>query len=330
VRAYVQNGVGAREPVTKWYYLGPMFRRERPQKGRYRQFHQAGAEVFGAGAPVVDAELVTLLADFFDAVGLSRSTVLFNHLGNERARGRFREALVGYYAARRDELCPDCVRRLETNPLRLLDCKVDGCVALREDAPVTTGSLEDPELEELDLYRELLEAAGVEHRQDPRMVRGLDYYTGLVFEVEVETGDGPVVVVGGGRYDALVERLGGAPTPAAGFAVGLERLASCLPETPAEGLDVFVLVPDAAARVRAAGLMREARGRGLSADLDPRGGSVKSQMKRAHKLGASFVVILGERELAEGRVSLKDMHSGEQRQVPAGAVVDEVAERTAR
>ncbi len=324
VRAYVQNSVGAQEPVTRWYYLGPMFRRERPQKGRYRQFYQAGAEVLGAPPPLVDAELVIMLADLFARVGLPESTVLYNHLGSGDTRAVFRERLVSYYSALSDRLCADCRRRLSTNPLRLLDCKVETCVVLKADAPAMRGCLSGQDLAMLGRYRDLIDGAGVASREEARLVRGLDYYTGIVFEVEVRTADGPVVVVGGGRYDDLVSRLGGPETPAAGFAIGLDRLVACLPEPSPPGLDLFVLVPSEQATGQAVKLMRKARARGIRTDLDPRGGSFKSQMKRANKLGASHVAILGERELLEGRVSLKNMASGEQAEVGLGDVLDRV------
>jgi histidyl-tRNA synthetase len=330
VRAFVQNSVSALEPVSKWYYVGPMFRRERPQKGRYRQFHQAGAEVFGAGPPVVDAELVIMLADFFASVGLAGSRVLYNHLGSGDSRADFTGRLVQYYQGRLDELCDDCKRRIGTNPLRLLDCKVDKCQELKTDAPLMRDCLAAEDLEILERYRGLLDEAGVDGFESPRLVRGLDYYTGLVFEVEVQTDDGPVVLCGGGRYDGLVEKLGGSDTPAAGYAIGLERLIACLPEPAAQGVDLFVLVPDRPGQGHAVKLLRRARSRGLVADLDPRAGSFKSQMKRADKLGSAFVAILGERELAEGRVSVKDMHSGEQREIDLESVIDDVAGRLGR
>lgn len=324
VRAYVQSSLARLEPVTKWFYLGPMFRRERPQKGRYRQFHQAGAEIFGAPPPVVDAELTILLADFFSSVGLTGATVLYNHLGSGPSREDFRARLVDYYGAHVDALCDDCKRRLNTNPLRLLDCKVTGCVALKDSAPAMRDSLADDDLSILDRYASLLDAASVDSREDARLVRGLDYYTGIVFEVQVDTDSGPVVVVGGGRYDELVQKLGGPATPAAGFAVGLERLVACLPESPESGLDLFVLLPDASAETEAVKLMRKARARGLVVDMDPRAGSFKSQMKRAHKMGAAVVAILGEQELAQDSLALKQMDSGEQQVVALADALDVV------
>jgi histidyl-tRNA synthetase len=212
----------------------------------------------------------------------------------------------------------------------LLDCKVQACEALKADAPRVRDSLSREDLETLERYRALLDEAAVPCEEQPRLVRGLDYYTGLVFEVEVMTDTGPVVLCGGGRYDGLVEKLGGPATLAAGYAIGLERLISCLPEPPPPQLDLFVLVPDVAAQGPAVKLMRRARSHGLSADLDPRAGSFKSQMKRANKLGSAYVAILGERELQQGSVSLKDMQSGEQAEVKLDAVVDELVGRLGR
>ncbi len=330
VRAYVEHSVGSVEAVTKWYYIGPMFRRERPQKGRYRQFHQAGAEIFGAPPPVVDAEQVVMLAQFLSQIGLQGAVVLFNHLGSGQTRQRYRQLLSEHYAARRPDLCDDCKRRLETNPLRLLDCKVESCARMKGDAPQMRDVLDGEDLALLERFRSLLEGAGVEAREDARLVRGLDYYTGIVYEVEVEAGEGPVVVAGGGRYDDLVAGLGGPETPAAGFAIGLERVLDCLPEDPPPGVDLFVLVPSSEAEATAAGLLLEARRAGLRADLDPRAGSMKSQMKRAHKLGASYVLILGQEELASGQVAVKDMSEGGQVAVEIAGAVRHVLERLGR
>ncbi len=330
VRAYVEHSVGSVEAVTKWYYIGPMFRRERPQKGRYRQFHQAGAEIFGAPPPVVDAEQVVMLAQFLERIGLAGAVVLFNHLGSGQTRQRYRQILAEHYGEHRQDLCDDCKRRLETNPLRLLDCKVESCARLKADAPRMREILDGDDLSLLERFRSLLDAAGVEAREDARLVRGLDYYTGIVYEVEVEPGEGPVVVAGGGRYDDLVAGLGGPATPAAGFAIGLERVLDCLPEGPRQGVDLFVLVPSPEAEATAAGLLLEARRAGLRADLDPRAGSMKAQMKRANKLGAAYVLILGQKELESGEVALKDMREGGQEAVGVADAVRHVLERLGR
>lgn len=324
VRAYVEHSLPAREPVTKWYYVGPMFRRERPQKGRYRQFHQAGAEVFGAPPPVVDAEQVVMLLAFMDRIGLE-VTVGYNHLGGGETRQRYRERLVAHYTPLKGDLCEDCLRRLSTNPLRLLDCKVTSCERMKADAPRMRDSLGDEDLAMLVRFRSLVDEAQVESREEARLVRGLDYYTGIVYEVEARSGDRGVVVAGGGRYDDLVARLGGPDTPAVGFAIGLERVLDCLPETELAGIDLFVLVPTREAEAVAARLLGEARKRGLVADLDPRAGSVKSQMKRANKLGARWVIIPGQEELEAGKVALKDMRSGQQHEVEVDEAVARIA-----
>ena len=328
VRAYVEHSVGSVEAVTKWYYVGPMFRRERPQKGRFRQFHQAGAEVFGAPPPVVDAEQVVMLVEFLERIGLGGSRVLFNHLGGSATRQRYRQLLSERYVALRADLCDDCKRRLETNPLRLLDCKVASCARMKEDAPRMREVLDASDLGQMERFATLVAGAGVEAREEARLVRGLDYYTGIVYEVEA--GPGPVVVAGGGRYDDLVGALGGPATPAAGFAIGLERVLDCLPRQDAPGLDLFVLVPAPDAEAAAASLLLEARRAGLRADLDPRAGSVKSQMKRAHKLGASLVFILGQEELEAGAVAVKDMREGGQENVALADAVKHVLGRLGR
>jgi histidyl-tRNA synthetase len=330
VRAYVEHSIGSVEAVSKFYYLGPMFRRERPQKGRYRQFHQAGVEAFGAPPPLVDAEQVILLAGYFERIGLRDAVVLYNNLGSGETRTRYRARLVEYYTGHVDALCDDCKRRLESNPLRLLDCKVEGCVALRADAPAMRGSLDASDVEMMERFQALVEAAGVEAREEPRLVRGLDYYTGIVYEVEVTTDAGAVVVAGGGRYDELVGKLGGPDTKAAGFAIGLERVLGCLPEAQAAGVELFVLVPGPEAETVASGLLAEARRAGLRTDFDPRAGSVKSQMKRANKMGARFVAILGEKEVASGRVALKDMDRGDQDEISLEDVVERVSGRLGR
>jgi histidyl-tRNA synthetase len=318
VRAYIQHAVGLQEPVTKLYYLGPMFRRERPQKGRYRQFHQAGSEIFGAPEPLAEVEQILMLRDFFGELGLDRVSFVCNHLGTPPSRAQYTRVLVAFFEKYKSSLCEDCARRLETNPLRILDCKQEGCQSVIARSPSFDAYRPEQSAEQFRRFTEILRDMDVAIEAETRLVRGLDYYTGIVFEGV--TGDaggeagGGLAVVGGGRYDELVEMLGGPPTPAVGYAIGLERLVEvCRAALGAErNPNVFIITLGREQDAHGMKLLSRLRRRGWRCDFDPRGGSLKSQLKRANKLGASFAVLIGEDEIKAGRVVLRDMAKGEQ------------------
>jgi histidyl-tRNA synthetase len=329
-RAYVEHSVHAREPVTRWWYAGPMFRAERPQRGRYRQFYQLGGEVFGDEGPGCDAEVIDLLAQFFGELQVRDVQVLVNSLGGREARARYRELLVQYLTPRVASLSPESQRRLHTNPLRILDSKDERDRAAVRDAPTIGGSLDPGDLAHFETLRKYLDALGTAYTVDARLVRGLDYYTRTLFEITGapdKLGAGSTLV-GGGRYDAMVADLGGPPIPAFGFALGLERLliASEL-DVPANVIDALVAPLGTAAAAAGLTLARDLRRQGIRCEVDTRGKSLKSQLRRADALGARIVLILGESELAEGVVQVKDLDAHSTDRVPAEQAVRVVVDR---
>jgi histidyl-tRNA synthetase len=320
VRALLQAGKLHADAEERLYYLGPMFRRERPAKGRYRQFHQLGAEAFGIDTPSIDVELMAMLHTLLSELGLEGVSLSVNSLGGGEDRPAYAKALREYYSAHKDTLCSDCQRRLETNALRILDCKVPEDKALAEGAPKTLDHLSHPSKAHFEQVCEGLERVGVPFKVEPRLVRGLDYYTHTVFEALAETGLGAQnAVAGGGRYDDLVEELGGRPTPALGWAAGLERLVMLLQEAAREDKpavpELMVIGADDDGRARAQQLTHALRSAGVRVEVDHRGRSVKAQMKRADRSGAERVIVLGSRELESGKGDLKHMATGNVRTV---------------
>jgi histidyl-tRNA synthetase len=312
VRAYIEHAVHQKEPVAKWWYQGPMYRYERVQAGRYRQFHQIGCEAFGVADPGLDAELIVMLDGLLRAdLRLPGVTLHLNSLGDRESRPRYLEALVAHLSKHVDELCEDCRRRLETNPLRTLDCKVPTCQAVLDDAPLLGEYLSEAARAHFDEVRRLLDAMDVPYVLRPRLVRGLDYYNRTCFEFVAGGLGAQNAVAGGGRYDGLVKTLGGPDVPAIGFAMGVERLVLSLGEGAAAspGPAVFVVAAGDEAFLPVFRLVETLRTAGIAAELDPRRGSVKSQMRRADKLGAAYAVVVGEAELESGRAELKDLRA---------------------
>jgi histidyl-tRNA synthetase len=322
VRAYVGRAQWNKEPVTRWYYIAPMFRHERAQRGRQRQFHQVGAELFGVSEPTVDAEMIAMLAAMLGDFGLAVADleISLNCLGEPEERPAYRDALVAFLSAHVDKLDEDSRRRLETNPLRILDSKSPEVQELIVGAPSLFDHLGDDSKRRFARVRAALSALGVAHQIEPRLVRGLDYYTGTIFEIKVKAGDlgAQNTVVGGGRYDRLVESLGGPRTPAIGFGLGLERVLLALPEAAESfepGLNVFFAPLDPAALDFALPIAHRLRVGGLRVEIEHRPASLKSQLKRADKLRARLAVIIGENEVASGRLTLKDLAHGTQQEV---------------
>jgi histidyl-tRNA synthetase len=323
VRAYIERAQWNREPVTRWYYIGPMFRHERAQRGRLRQFHQIGAELFGVDAPSADAETIAMLVAMLVEMGLPASAlqVNLNSLGEPEERAAYRDALVAFYGGHLDVLDEDSRRRLETNPLRILDSKSPEVVALNAGAPILLDTLGDKSRARFDAVRKHLDALGVRHDLNARLVRGLDYYTATIFEITTVAGDlgAQNTICGGGRYDRLVASLGGPPTPAIGFALGVERTLLAIAE-PAENYEaavsVFFAPMDEAALAYALPLASKLRAAGIRCEVEHRGGSMKSQMKRADKLRSRVAIIVGSNEIASNTVTLKDLAQGTQSQVP--------------
>ncbi|MFH1137213.1 MAG: histidine--tRNA ligase [Pseudomonadota bacterium] len=318
-RAVAEHGLAGDGRPLKLWFMGPMFRYERPQKGRQRQFHQVDVEVFNDPSPHVDAELVVLLTQILHELGLRRLTVHLNSLGCPDCRPDFKAKLRDYLAARRPELCPDCQRRFETNPLRVVDCKVERCAELVKDAPSIQESLCPDCRDHFAAVKKMIDETGLQAISDPRLVRGLDYYYRTTFEVHSGDLGAQNAVAGGGRYDGLSKAIGGPDLSGTGFAVGLERLIMLLSELEqpqAPGPELFVAALDAAAAAASFGLVQGLRRRGVWAEMEYQPGSLKSKMKRADKLGAARVLILGPDEMARGLAILRDMKSKEQKELP--------------
>ncbi len=332
VRAGMTNGLFHNQKQKLWT-SGPMFRYEKPQQGRYRQFYQFDVEAVGYDGPDVDAELIIMSARMWQRLGISKIALEINSLGTPESRTSYRKALVEYFSGVKNQLDEDSIRRLEQNPLRILDSKNPDMQAIVDAAPVMLDYLDEESAIHFAGLRALLDAAGVSYTVNPRLVRGLDYYSKTVFEWVTDALGSQGAVCSGGRYDGLVEKLGGRATPAIGWAMGIERFVAlyeaCGGETPAADADVYIAAFGEGTLERAFVLAEELRDTvaGIRVELNLGGGSFKSQMKRADKSGAEFALILGEQELADGCIGIKPLRStGEQISV----ALDELAETLAR
>ncbi|MDX1515666.1 MAG: histidine--tRNA ligase [Woeseiaceae bacterium] len=316
VRAGISNGLLYNQRQKLWT-AGPMFRRERPQRGRYRQFHQFDVEALGYEGPDVDAELIIMSARIWDTLGIDRLSLEINSLGTPDARAAYRDALVGYFGGVKDRLDADSVRRLDSNPLRILDSKNPDMADIVVGAPVMLDYLDDVSQQHFAELRRLLDAAGIAFTVNPRLVRGLDYYSRTVFEWVTDALGSQGAVCSGGRYDGLVEKLGGQPTPAIGWAMGIERFVdlfeACGGRAPARGADLYVVAVGDAAVARALLLAERLRDAipGVGIDVNLGGGSIRAQMKRADRSAAQLALIIAERELADGTVTVKPLRSKE-------------------
>ncbi|GHA09207.1 histidine--tRNA ligase [Arenicella chitinivorans] len=312
VRAGIENGLFYNQQQRLWYQ-GPMFRHERPQKGRYRQFHQVGLECYGWNTPDIEAEVLSLVAQLFDRLGLKDTELQINSLGDDTARANYRDALVAYLSQHRDALDEDSVRRLTTNPLRILDSKNAEVQALLGDAPNILTFLSDSSAQHFETLQTYLTDLGIAFRINSRLVRGLDYYNDTVFEWVNKDFGAQSTVCGGGRYDGLVAQLGGQSTPAFGFGMGLERLIQILQEQGAESAnqtgftDVFIVSVGEAARRQALILQRDLIQAGLAVNCHQGAGSMKNQFKRADKSGATLALVIGEQEAQDVTASVKPL-----------------------
>lgn len=313
MRSYIENSTYAKEPVTKVFTHGPMFRYERPQKGRMRQFHQVDCECLGATEPHVDAEMIIMLMDYLTTLGIKDISMEINTLGCRECRPAYRETLKAYLKQQKfEDFCEDCQRRMETNPLRVLDCKQPACKAMTEEAPKIFDNVCPDCREHFEVVLRVLNEAKTPYNINHRLVRGLDYYTRTTFEAVSGSIGAQSSVAGGGRYDGLISDLGGPDIPGIGFASGMERLAMLLPEQPAAGQDFYIAVLDDAALDEALLLAYRLRKNGLSGEASYSSGSIKSQMRKADSANARYCLILGGNELAYGTVLVKNMQSGEQ------------------
>ena len=329
VRACLENGLMKRAGVGKFYLIGPMFRYERPQKGRYRQFHQINCEALGSDAPELDSEVILMLLQLLGKVGLENLRLIINSLGCPECTKDFKARLQLFLTAR-EGWCDDCQRRRDTNPLRVLDCKSQHCQALLAGAPTMEDSLCEDCARHYQRVLSLLDGAGQVYEKNPRLVRGLDYYTRTAFEVVAAGLGAQNSVAGGGRYNGLARELGGSDLPGLGFAIGEDRLLEVLPpEVGPEAMPLtFLAALGDAARQRAFFLNQEIRAQGLPGAMDFEGRSLKSQMSLADRLGATFVVILGDQELATGTAMLRRMATGEQEAVPLSELVPKLKAHT--
>ncbi len=329
VRAYIESGHATQEPIARFFYLGPMYRRERPQKGRLRQFHQIGVEALGVASPLLDAEIIHMLHLYFKQLGLNDLEIELNSLGCPLCRTKFLQAFHEFLASRQASLCEDCRRRLQKNPLRILDCKEETCRQITEEAPSIQDFLCDDCERDFDQVLEALGPMGSSYKINPRIVRGLDYYIKTTFEFTSNQLGAQNAVAGGGRYDGLVRLMGGPNIPGVGFAIGVERVIELLKLRPAPqgavpGIQVFIAPLGEAALKEAFKLSQTLRDRGIATDLDYEGKSLKSQMRRADKIGARYVLILGDNELKKKSVMLRNMQTQQQEEIPITTVSTEL------
>lgn len=329
VRAYLQNKLYAQSNLVKLFYIGSMFRYDRPQAGRMREFHQFGVEALGEANPAVDAEVILLAMNLLEGLGLKDLELSINSVGCPKCRSKYRTMLQDFFRDKLEDLCEDCRSRFERSPLRILDCKKDSDKPYMADAPKITDCLCEECAEHFAKLKELLTSAGISFTNDPRLVRGLDYYTKTAFEIKYPPLGAQSAVAGGGRYDGLIEEMGGNPTPAVGFAIGLERLLlalesqNLLPEKN-RSVDAYVVALGETAQAEGFKLLNSLRQQGLSAAMDFAGRSMKAQMKQANKLGAKYSVILGEDEISEGVVMLRSMEDSSQAKVPMNQVAEKI------
>lgn len=329
VRAYVEHKLYGNPDVTKLYYIGPMFRYEQPQAGRFRQFHQFGIEAFGSADPSLDAEVIALGYQFYESIGLSGFTLEINSVGIPATRAAFREKLLAFLEPKRQVLCKDCRSRMERNPLRVLDCKVDQ--EHFEGAPSLLDHLDEESAEHFERVKAHLDALGIPYIINPKLVRGLDYYTHTAFEFKA-AGIGSIDTIGGGgRYNGLVAEIGGPDQPGIGFGIGLERVLlilekqGSLPQPEVRPVVYFVSLGEAA-EAKTVALLNEARARGIAAEKDYGGRKMKAQLKAADRLGARYAAILGDDELERGEIVLKSLATGEQETVALSSFLDRLLE----
>jgi len=330
VRAYLENRMDRISKVIKLFYLGPMFRCEKPQAGRFRQFNQFGIEVIGTKSSTADAEVILTVLDVYKKLGLKNLEILINSVGCKKCRVDFIQKLKKYLKDKNDFLCSECKERYKKNPLRVLDCKKDSCKKIIETAPVITENL----CQECELHfsevKSYLDDQKIVFHEDPQLVRGLDYYTKTAFEI-ISVGLGAQNAIGGGgRYDDLVEELGGKPTPAVGFAAGIERMIIAIDQQKVEWpvekrLDIFVAKVNEKIKITAFRLLQKIRNAGLSADMDYSEGSLKSQMRIANKIGARYTVIVREEELSKSMVILRNMQTKEQKEIKIDSIINELS-----
>ena len=324
VRAYLENKIYAKEDVSKFYYMGSMFRYERPQAGRQREFNQVGVEVLGEHSPLLDAEIITMSYHLLEKLGITDLEVNINSIGGNETRQKYRQALIDYLTPLKDELCEDCQRRIETNPLRVLDCKVETCKKHTQDAPSIIDSLSEEERNHYEEVKKYLTIFGIPYVENSRLVRGLDYYSSTVFEIVTNKLGAQGTVLGGGRYDNLLKQLGDKEIPAFGFAAGVERIMMLMEDIPAKETDVYIAWLGENVCEFAMKLADTLRKENIKVAVDFNAKGMKSHMKKADKLNVKYTVIVGEDEMAKGVVVLKDFASRTQEELTVDQLVEKL------
>lgn len=327
VRAFIEHSLFARDHVSKLYYIGPMFRYERPQKGRYRQFYQLGAEIFGVESPFIDAEVLSMLMELFKRTEIKGAELQINSLGCDDCRPHYRSLLLDFLKSKTNSLCPDCRRRLNTNPLRALDCKSSGCIEATKDAPSMLNNLCRICSAHFDDVKSNLDKLGTEYFLNPRMVRGLDYYKKTTFEIVCTSLGSQNAVAAGGRYDGLVRDLGGPDLPALGFAIGMERAISLMGIEDSRFLKrprLFIATIGERAMEWALKTKYDFNVKGIWVEMDYEGKSVKSQMRRADRIGARFAVVIGDSEISSGLAILKDMAEHKEEEIAISSILEKI------
>jgi histidyl-tRNA synthetase len=320
VRAYVEHHLYNNPAPQKYYYMGPMFRYERPQAYRYRQFYQIGAEAMGVEDPKLDAEIISMLTKILSGIGLEGLNFEITSIGCKKCRPAYRDALKNFLREKLGSFCSDCQRRFDVNPLRILDCKVPDCVSARQGSPPVIDHLCEECKEHFDSLKHHVILLKVPHTINPNLVRGLDYYNKTAFEVTSESLGAQKAVAAGGRYDGLVDEFGGPPTPGIGFAIGMERIIPLIKDSmkPAEGPDLFICCMGQQASEEALALAEQLRARRLWVEINYDNSSLKSQMRKANRIGAKNVVVLGDDEVRKGEVVVKNMVSGTEAKIALG------------
>lgn len=330
VRAFLEHKLYGDQGVHKLFYIGSMFRYDRPQAGRYREFHQFGVEILGASSPLADVEVIVLAYRLFQKLGLQNLELRINSIGDKNCRNAYKKELISYYESQKDMLCEDCKQRLYKNPLRLLDCKEDNCKLLAKNAPVITNYLCEECHNKFEKVKSGLTALHISYVIDPGLVRGLDYYTNTAFEIQYPPLGAQSAICGGGRYDKLVEEMGGPDVPGIGFAVGLERLLLALegqnliPNCPQKS-SVYIAALGEKAEIEGLKIQGELREKGVMTYMDLQEKNLKGQMKQAGKVQSIYAVIIGENEIEQGKATVKHMQTGEQSEISFSQVADYIS-----
>jgi histidyl-tRNA synthetase len=326
VRSFIQHNLGGQSPINKLYYIDALFRRERPQKGRYRQFHQFGIEAFGSEHPEIDAEVIALAMSVFNDIGLTGLTLKLNSIGSPECRSDYRNALRDFLKPHFNDLSETSQKRFENNPMRILDTKIPHEIEILKEAPNISDSLTAEDKAHFEEVCSLLDAMGIQYLIESNLVRGLDYYTRTTFEITSTELGAQDAICGGGRYDGLVETLGGKPTPGIGFAAGMERILLALGDDDLSGktTQVYIVGLGDGVRPTVAKLAEDLRQNNVRTNFDPLRRSMKAQMREANKCGATIAIIIGDKELVTGRGEVKDLSSGVQQKIDIKSLVDHI------